>query len=101
MHIVFVVSVMQGVGQPAEQSISYSATGTRTRVARVRAEYPNQLDYSGFCESFFCLGRVRFYLVRGAWGISQFRLLASSTWLAKKNQYTSRFVRVILAQGPC
>ena len=25
-----------------------SATGTRTRVARVRAEYPNQLDYSGF-----------------------------------------------------
>ena len=26
-----------------------SATGTRTRVARVRAEYPNQLDYGGFC----------------------------------------------------
>ena len=26
-----------------------SATGTRTRVARVRAEYPGQLDYSGFC----------------------------------------------------
>ena len=24
-----------------------SATGTRTRVAQVRAEYPNQLDYSG------------------------------------------------------
>ena len=24
-----------------------SATGTETRVARVRAEYPNQLDYSG------------------------------------------------------
>ena len=24
-----------------------AATGTRTRVARVRAEYPNQLDYSG------------------------------------------------------
>ena len=24
-----------------------STTGTRTRVARVRAEYPNQLDYSG------------------------------------------------------
>jgi hypothetical protein len=23
--------------------------GTRTRVARVRAEYPNQLDYSGCC----------------------------------------------------
>ena len=26
-----------------------SATGTQTRVARVRAEYPNQLDYSGSC----------------------------------------------------
>ena len=24
-----------------------SATGTRTRVAQVRAEYPNQLDYGG------------------------------------------------------
>ena len=24
-----------------------SATGTRTQVARVRAEYPDQLDYSG------------------------------------------------------
>ena len=24
-----------------------SATGTRARVARVRAEYPGQLDYSG------------------------------------------------------
>ena len=28
-----------------------SATGTRTRDARVRAEYPNQLDYSGCCSS--------------------------------------------------
>ena len=27
--------------------LQISATGTRTRVARVRAEYPNQLDYSG------------------------------------------------------
>ena len=27
--------------------VQNSATGTRTRVARVRAEYPNQLDYSG------------------------------------------------------
>ena len=26
---------------------AHSATGTRTRVARVRAEYPNQLEYSG------------------------------------------------------
>ena len=29
------------------RSLMNSATGTRTRVARVRAEYPNQLDYSG------------------------------------------------------
>ena len=29
-----------------------SATGTRTRAARVRAEYPNQLDYGGFCLDF-------------------------------------------------
>ena len=28
--------------------IRASATGTRTRVARVRAEYPDQLDYSGW-----------------------------------------------------
>ena len=28
-------------------SVQNSATGTRTRVARVRAEYPNQLDYGG------------------------------------------------------
>ena len=26
---------------------TYSTTGTRTRVARVKAEYPSQLDYSG------------------------------------------------------
>ena len=39
-----------------------SATGTRTRVARVRAEYPNQLDYSGSClcsVAFQWLWRVR------------------------------------------
>ena len=32
---------------------SFSATGTRARVARVRAEYPDQLDYSGFWQSSF------------------------------------------------
>ena len=31
----------------AARAPSNSATGTRTRVARVRAEYPDQLDYSG------------------------------------------------------
>ena len=35
-------------GRPQQMySLDISATGTRTRVARVRAEYPNQLDYSG------------------------------------------------------
>ena len=29
------------------RQIKHSATGTRTRVARVRAAYPNKLDYSG------------------------------------------------------
>ena len=32
-----------------EGVIGNSATRTRTRVARVRAEYPSQLDYSGSC----------------------------------------------------
>ena len=32
---------------PCNRLRNNSATGTRTRVARVRAEYPNQLDYSG------------------------------------------------------
>ena len=33
--------------------VKNSATGTRTRVARVRAEYPNQLDYyGGSCQAF-------------------------------------------------
>ena len=30
-----------------QDSATLSATGTRTRVARVKAEYPDQLDYSG------------------------------------------------------
>ena len=33
--------------QTCHDCAKHSATGTRTRVARVRAEYPNQLDYSG------------------------------------------------------
>jgi len=37
------------VACPAVPASKHSATGTRTRVARVRAEYPNQLDYSGHC----------------------------------------------------
>ena len=35
--------------EQSDARTKYSATGTRTRVARVRAEYPNQLDYSGSC----------------------------------------------------
>ena len=39
------------------QAIDASATGTRARVARVRAEYPSQLDYSGcWCHCCFCRG---------------------------------------------
>ena len=34
-------------------ALSNSPTGTRTRVTRVRAEYPNQLDYSG--DDIICL----------------------------------------------
>jgi hypothetical protein len=30
------------------KKIRNSVAGTRTRVSRVRAEYPNQLDYNGF-----------------------------------------------------
>ena len=40
---------VKGPGVLLQQCRKNSAMGTRTRVARVRAEYPNQLDYSGFC----------------------------------------------------
>ena len=53
----FLIAVCLGASAPTtakvntpwwgEPSIENSATGTRTRVARVRAEYPNQLDYGG------------------------------------------------------
>ena len=36
------------LSMPSHEARRNSATGTRTRVARARAEYPNQLDYSGF-----------------------------------------------------
>ena len=39
----------QNIYKTQHSENKYSATGTRTRVARVRAEYPNQLDYSGSC----------------------------------------------------
>ena len=38
-------------GAKARPSAAISATGTRARVARVRAEYPNQLNYSRFWTS--------------------------------------------------
>ena len=34
----------------------HSSTGTRTRVARVRAECPNQLDYSWWCITYYLHG---------------------------------------------
>ena len=40
-------SVCSGLCVLTGWALYNSATGTRTRVARVRAEYPNQLDYSG------------------------------------------------------
>ena len=40
-------------------AVPNSATGTRTRVARVRAEYPNQLDYSGLADASDPLYRAR------------------------------------------
>ena len=40
-----------------------SATGARTRVARVRAEYPGQLDYSGFWYPLATHGTARLLLV--------------------------------------
>ena len=48
-----------------------SATGTRTRVARVRAEYPNQLDYGGhifafhkiLLHSFVCISVIIYVLI--------------------------------------
>jgi hypothetical protein len=33
--------------RPATRQKNYSVAGTRTRVFRVRAEYPDQLDYNG------------------------------------------------------
>ena len=47
--------------------VSYSATGTRTRVARVRAEYPNQLDYSGVVNRVENhIHKIRFVMCMGA-----------------------------------
>ena len=40
-----------------------SATGTQARVARVRAEYPNQLDYSGRCFILLMCKSIRQWLM--------------------------------------
>ena len=44
----------QIIAHYAYMVLDNSATGTRTRVARVRAEYPNQLDYSGAQHHYEC-----------------------------------------------
>ena len=50
--------------QCCETRANNSATGTRTRVARGRAEYPNQLDYSGSWPNLCCLcSHLRFVVV--------------------------------------
>ena len=46
-------------------SAENSATGTRTRVARVRAEYPNQLDDSGVVCNARCVS------LDAIWAVSQ------------------------------
>ena len=52
-----------GPGWDALRRKQYSATGTRTRVARVRAEHPNQLDYSGVvsCCASMLSARILFF----------------------------------------
>ena len=45
------IGLLQGTSLMVCLPSKNSATETRTRVARVRAEYPNQLDYSGFWHS--------------------------------------------------
>ena len=32
----------------SEQTLKVSVAGTRTRVSRMKAEYPDQLDYNGY-----------------------------------------------------
>ena len=60
-----------GVGHlVARCAVLNSATGTRTRVARVRAEYPNQLDYSGFIFDAVVGARLRFLVAFGVAGRS-------------------------------
>ena len=44
-------SLVRKVATLSNRRRKNSATGTRTRVARVRTEYLNQLDYSGFCHT--------------------------------------------------
>ena len=66
-----------------------SATETRTRVARVRAEYPNQLDYGGpACRGDTCLGPQKSekiqpfcFALLHSWSRCLW-LLAGACWLA-------------------
>ena len=52
IKVYVMIHVMRHANHKAT-SQNTSATGTRTRGARVRAEYPDQLDYSGFWQSSF------------------------------------------------
>ena len=45
-------SVRRGVNVCHTDICQNSGTGTRARVAQVRAEYPNQLDYTGAANVF-------------------------------------------------
>jgi hypothetical protein len=87
-------TVVSSALQPPEDLASQvnSATGTRTRVARVRAEYPNQLDYSGdaalegsrcVCASsvYFCRHLLLQHLDTAAsWRFEEFRRIISKAY---------------------
>ena len=51
ISISLVLSHIQARADEAKHIHTVSVTGTRTRVARARAEYPDQLDYSGSGET--------------------------------------------------
>ena len=65
-----------------------SATGTRTRVARVRAEYPNQLDYSGLC-SFSLLNCLRQGSVELFSQIKDIKAIPHPFFMFRRMEYSS------------
>ena len=58
-----------------------SIAGTWTRVAQVKAEYPNQLGYNGLdkIKEPFVRPKKRYFLMDKFWSISKFTLITRST----------------------